>query len=136
SSMTAAAGLRDADPQAAYRRDVCHFADDRLSPVQKIRFVHELLHREMAEVRMFLGYIEKHSASLGVGERLDAPVSQALDDTARDQDTRRRYLEFARDADEPAVRARMIKLAHALGWLSRDEVRVDLVQIMHDRMAR
>jgi len=59
SSMTSARGLRDADPQSDYRRDICHFSDDRLSAAQKLGFVHELLRREMAEVRMFLGYIEK-----------------------------------------------------------------------------
>src|SRR5438105_10225801 len=136
SSMTSAAGLRDADPQSDYRRDVCHFADDRLSSAQKIAFVHDLLRREMAEVRMFLAHIEKYSTSLGIAERLDPAVSEALEDIARDQDSRRRYLEFARDADEPAVRARMIKLAHGLGWLSRDEFRAELAQMMHDRMAQ
>src|SRR3982074_4413 len=51
-SMVVASGLSDSDPYAAHRRDVCQFSDDRLSPAQKLDFVHQLLGREMAEVRM------------------------------------------------------------------------------------
>ncbi|HYT98590.1 MAG TPA: hypothetical protein VEO36_14805 [Casimicrobiaceae bacterium] len=134
SSMTSASGLRDADPQADYRRDVCHFADDRLSTTQKLGFVHDLLRREMAEVRMFLGHIEKYSTSLAATDRLMPAVSEALDAIARDRTARQRYLEFARDADEPAIRARMMKLARNLGWLSSAELRVELVQMMRDRL--
>ena len=118
SSMTSASGLRDADPQADYRRDVCHFSDDRLSVAQKLAFVHDLLRREMAEVRMFLGNIEKYAASLSATDRLVPAVAESLEEIARDQTARQRYLEFARDADEPAIRARMVKVARNLGWLS------------------
>ena len=48
-AMVVASGLTDADPQAAYRRDICQFADDRLSAAQKLGFIHRLLGREMAE---------------------------------------------------------------------------------------
>ena len=136
SSMTSARGLSDADPQADFRRDVCHFSDDRLSTAQKLGFVHDLLRREMAEVRMFLGYIEKYSASLSAIDRLMPGVSEALDEIARDQTARQRYLEFARDADEPAVRARMVKVARNLGWLSSAELRAELVLMMRDRLAQ
>ena len=34
-SMAVASGLNDQAPQAAYRREVCQFSDDRLSPAQK-----------------------------------------------------------------------------------------------------
>ena len=65
SSMTVTAGMNDTDPHAGFRRDVCHFSDDRPSDAQKLGFVHELLGREMAEVRMFLDHIEKYPSSLG-----------------------------------------------------------------------
>ena len=136
SSMTSASGLRDADPQADYRRDVCHFSDDRLSVAQKLAFVHDLLRREMAEVRMFLSNIEKYSASLSATDRLVPAVAESLEEIARDQTARQRYLEFARDADEPAIRARMVKVARNLGWLSSAELRAELVQMMHDRIAQ
>src|SRR6266700_2178437 len=61
SSMTVTAGLSESDPGAGLRRDVCQFSDDRLSAAQKVGFVHQLLNREMAEVRMFLDHIEKYA---------------------------------------------------------------------------
>jgi hypothetical protein len=136
SSMTVTAGMTDADPRAGFRRDVCHFSDDRLSPAQKVGFVHELLGREMAEVRMFLDHIEKYSASLGDAERHAAPASAALGEIAHDKPARRRYLEFARDADEPAVRARMLELAGGLGWLSPAEQRTEIIRMFGEQLAR
>ena len=62
--MVVTRGLNDEEPQAAYRQDICQFADDRLSIARKLEFVHRLLGREMAEVRMFLDSIEEYFASL------------------------------------------------------------------------
>ena len=45
SSTTVASGLYHADPQADYRREVCHFVDDRLSPAEKLGFIHGLIRR-------------------------------------------------------------------------------------------
>src|ERR1700687_569939 len=135
SSMARATGLSDSDPKAAFRRDVCHFSDDRLSAAQKLGFVHELMGREMAEVRMFLDHIEKYSASLSEAERRAPAVSGALDEIARDEVARTRYLEFARDADLPAVRARMVELARSLGWLSAADQRAELMHMIGDRLA-
>ena len=135
-SMTVATGLGDRDPQAAYRGDVCRFADDRLSTEQKLDFVHRLLDRDMAEVRMFLDRLEKYSASLNETVRRAAPVATALGTIARDQAARARYLDFARDADQPAVRARMIALAERLGWLTPSEKRVELIRMIDDQLAR
>jgi len=135
SSMARATGLSDSDPKAAFRRDVCHFSDDRLSAAQKLGFVHELMGREMAEVRMFLDHIEKYSASLSEAERRAPAVSGALDEIARDEVARTRYLEFARDADLPAVRARMVELARSLGWLSAADQRAELMRMIGDRLA-
>ena len=78
SSMTVGAGVKDSDPESGFRRDVCHFSDDRLSPAQKLCFVHDLMGREMAEVRMFFDHIEKFSASLGERERQAPSVSQCV----------------------------------------------------------
>lgn len=136
SSMTVASGLRDSDPDADLRRDACHFSDDRLSAATKLNFVHALLGREMAEVRMFLDRIERYMASLSEADRQTPAVAQALREIARDQDARARYLEFAGDADEPAVRARMIELAANLGWLSPSEKRAELMRMIGDQLAR
>jgi len=135
-SMVVTSGLTDADPYAAHRRDVCQFADDRLSPAQKLGFVHQLLEREPAEARMFLDRIEKYATSLSEAERQVPAVARALDDIARDDAARARYLDFARDADEPVVRARMIELAYRLGWLSPVEKRAELMRMISDQLAR
>jgi hypothetical protein len=136
SSMTVATGSSNADPHAGFRQDVCHFSDDRLSPAQKLGFVHQLLNREMAEVRMFLDHIEKYAASLSDTERQAPAVAGALGEIARDEAARRRYLDFVRDADEPAIRARMIGLAANLGWLSPAEKRAELMRMIGDQLAR
>jgi hypothetical protein len=133
-SMTLTTGLRDSDPDAGFRRDVCHFLDDRLSIAQKVGFVHELMGREMAEVRMLLDHIERYVASLSNAERYAPGVSRALDEIASDEAARKRYLEFARDADQPAVRARMMALAHNLGWLSPADQRAELMRMIGDQL--
>ena len=136
SSMTVATGSSDSDPHAGFRQDVCHFSDDRLSAAQKPGFVHQLLNREMAEVRMFLGHIEKYAASLSETERQAPAVARALGEIARDEAARTRYLDFVRDADQPAIRARMISLAANLGWLSPAEKRAELMRMIGDQLAR
>jgi hypothetical protein len=135
-SMVIASGLSESDALAAHRRDVCQFSDERLSAAQKLAFVHQLLHRDMAEVRVFLDRIEAYAAALSEADRLAPAVSQQLDEIARDQEARGRYLEFAREIDPPAVRARMIQLAGRLGWLSTDDQRAELVRMINDRLAR
>jgi len=135
-SMTVATGSSDSDRHAGYRQDVCHFSDDRLSAAQKLAFVHQLLGREMAEVRMFLDHIEKYAASLSDTERKEPTVARALDEIARDEAARTRYLDFVRDADQPSVRARMIGLAANLGWLSPAEKRAELMRMIGDQLAK
>jgi hypothetical protein len=135
-SMTVATGSSDSDRHAGYRQDVCHFSDDRLSAAQKLAFVHQLLGREMAEVRMFLDHIEKYAASLSDTERQEPTVVRELDEIARDEGARTRYLDFVRDADQPAVRARMIGLAAKLGWLSPAEKRAELMRMIGDQLAK
>ena len=135
SSMTVGAGVKDSDPDSGFRRDVCHFSDDRLSPAQKLGFVHDLMGREMAEVRMFFDHIEKYTAVLDERERAAPSVASALDAIARDGSARTRYLDFARDADQPAVRARMLDLARRVGWLSPADQRIELIRMIGEELA-
>jgi len=133
-SMTLATGLTEADPDAGFRRDACRFADDRLSAVQKLAFVHELLRREMADLRMLFDVIEKYAMSLAPAERESAEVSRALDEIAGDAATRERYLAFTHDTDELAVRARMLALARNLGWLAPSELNAEYRRMIADRL--
>ena len=135
-SMVAVSGLSQSDPHAAYRRDVCQFMDDRPSPAGRLRFVHSLLQRDMAEIRMFLERIEGHFASLTDSERQDPAVSTALGEIARDDAARDQFLRFAEDADQPQIRARMIRLAGALGWLSPPDQRAELVRMIGDLLEK
>jgi hypothetical protein len=134
-SLVVSSGMTDSDPRSEYRQDVCRFSDDRLSPAQKADFIHALLGRNMAEVRMFLERMEKYVASLGDDERRLPAVATALDGIARDDLARDRYLTFARDADDPAVRVRMIDLAARLAWLSPAEKRAELMRMISDGLA-
>jgi hypothetical protein len=134
-SMVVTAGLSESDPRTVHRRDVCQFADDRLSPAQKLAFVHQLMGREMAEARMFLERIEKYAASLTESEREAPAVARALEEIASDRTGRDRYLRFARDVDQPSVRARMMELAGNLGWLTPAEKRTELMRMIAEQLA-
>jgi hypothetical protein len=129
-SMIAVGGLSDSDPRAVHRREVCQFIDDRLSPAEKLDFIHGLLRRDMSEVRMFLERIEGLFASLSEAGRRDPAFVAVLAEVAQDTFVRDRFLRFAEDADLPRVRARMIQLAERLGWLSPSDMRAELMRMI------
>ena len=136
SSMIAVAGLADGDPHVSFRRDMCGFADDRPSDAQKVAFMHEVLQRDVTEVRMFLDHLERYAASIGPVQRLRPEVAAALGAIEADRRTRDRYLGFARDADQATVQARMMALARSLGWLSPAQEQAEFLRMIADRMAR
>ena len=135
-SLTLTRGSTDADPDAGFRRDVCRFFDDRLTPAQKASFVHQVLGRDMAEVRLYLDRLEHFAASLDATTRESPEVAGALDAISQDQATRARYLQFMRASEQAVVRARMVELAGDFGWLSASEQRAEVMQMIGDRFAR
>lgn len=135
-SMIAVAGLTDSDPHAGFRRDLCGLADERPSDAQKASFMHELLRRDVTEVRMLLDLLERQAASLGPAQRLRPDVAAALLAIQNDQPVRERYLAFARDADEAVVQTRLMALARSLGWLTPAQEQAELLRMIADRMAR
>ena len=135
-SLTVTSGLNDTDPQAGYRKDFCQFSGDRLSPAAKADFVHRILERDPAEVRIFLDRIERYTASVSDDDRATPAVAGALDAIARDERTRSRYLDFARNAEAPPLRVRMLKLARAIGWLSPAELQAETTHTIGDVLAR
>ena len=135
-AMSVAGGLRTSDPKSRYRDEVCQFYDDRLSAAETLEFIHRILVRDPAEVRMFLERIENFVVSLTESQRGSPSFVRTLDQIANDHVARDRYLAFARDSDEPAVRARMIKLGRSLTWLSAEDERVALVELVNDLLAR
>ena len=135
-SMVVTRGMTDADPHAAIRRDVCQFADERLSDAQRLRFIHQLLQRRMAEVRMYFDRIEAYAATLAARDTKAPDAALALAEITSDRAARDRYLDFARDADQRAVRVRMLDVAHKLGWLSQSELRAEQLRMIDEMLAR
>lgn len=135
-AMTVTQGMTDTDPHAAVRRDVCQFADDRLPDTKKLAFVHQLLQRRTEEARMHLDRIQRYVASLDDPARRAPEVARALAAIAGDATARARFLDLARDADQPAVRVRMVTLARDLGWLSQEQRWHELALMLGDLQAR
>ncbi|MEP6703118.1 MAG: hypothetical protein ABJB04_09000, partial [Betaproteobacteria bacterium] len=135
-SLTAVSGVGATGPQASYRQEVCQFYDDRKPVDAKVDFLHQLFARNMSEVRMFLQHIEKFSSSLTDTERRAPAVDRELRSIVGDANVRQRYLDFARETERPDIRARMVKLAGDLGWLSADALRDELVGVTTDMLAR
>jgi hypothetical protein len=135
-SLTLTRGLRDSDADAASRRDVCQFVDDRLTPAQKVDSVHRLLGRDMAEVRVFLDRLERFASSLDATARQAPDVARALAAIEADTQARGRYLDFLRNGERPALRARLIDLAGDLGWLSPADQRAELMLMIGDQLAQ
>src|SRR5204862_5337349 len=77
-----------------------------------------------------------YMAALRDIDREASAVSQQLDEIAHDERSRSRYLEFARNADSPTVRARMLKLAQGLDWLTPADLRAELMRTIADSLAR
>lgn len=134
-SMTVTSGLADRDRQNAYRRDVCQFFDERLTAGQQLAFIHKVLGRDMAEVRMFFERIESFFATLTADERAEQAFNEELASITRDTTARDRYLAFARKSASPPIRARMMDVAHTVGWLSADEKRAEIVRMVNELLA-
>ncbi|MBI5259158.1 MAG: hypothetical protein HY855_21820 [Burkholderiales bacterium] len=134
--LSVAAGLTDQDPQAEVRRDMCRFADGRLSDAEKLDFIHTLLQRHSTETRMFLDRIQRFTATLDPATRRSPAVAQALGAIARNDAARARFLDFARHAAQPEARVRMLQLARELGWLSSTELRQELRRMLDELLAR
>lgn len=135
-ALTVTPGLSETESQANVRREACQFIDNRLTDVQKVAFMHQVLKRDMSEVRMFLGHLERFASSIGPVQRVSAATTAAFATVAGDHATRGRFLEAARDADEASVRMRMMALARSIGWLTPAQEQAELVRTIADHIAR
>jgi len=130
-SLAVTSGIRDSDASAAaYRAEVCRFVDERETPAQKLRFIHALLGRDMAEARIYFERIETFLETLDDAQRADPAFTAALAEIAGDERARERYMAFARDADQPDTRARMTGVAQTLGWLTPDQYRAEMTEMI------
>lgn len=135
-SMTATSGTTDTDPQAALRADACKFVDERLSPAQKVTLLHEMLGRDMAEVRLLLEQLEHFVASIGPAQRFEGKTFAAFNAIAGDKAARERFITFARSEEETAVNTRMMALARNIGWLTPAQEEAEFVRMLAERMSR
>ena len=129
-SLAVTSGIRDTDPGAGYRAEVCRFVDERETASQKVRFIHEILGREMAEARLFFERIEHFLDDVPQAERDDPAFTAALAEITRDDGARDRYMAFARDADQADTRARMTRVAQTLGWLTDEQYRAEMTDMI------
>lgn len=135
-SMVALPGLAAGDPHLPFRQDMCSLAGDTLADADKIAFLHQVLQRDMTEVRMFLEHLERYAGGLGPAQRGQPVVAAALKGIERDLVTRERYLAFARDADEATVQVRLMALARQLGWLTPQQEEDEFLHMVSHRMAQ
>ena len=135
-ALTVNSGLSDAEPQAGMRRDACQLIDSRLTDAQKVASMHEVLQRDMAEVRMFMWHLERFASSIGPAQRATATTAAAFASIASDHAARRRYLDAAHDADDSTARMRMVALARNIGWLTPTQEQAELVRTIADQIAR
>jgi hypothetical protein len=126
-SMTRVTG--DSDQRAR----ICRFFDERTSHATKLRFVHGLMKAEPAGPH--LKRIEKLLASMSPAERQDPAFAEALAQLSADDETRGRFLAAAREAPQPATRARMLELAATFGWLSPQQQSAEALALANDVLA-
>jgi hypothetical protein len=115
---------------------MCQFADDRLAIATKLAFVHALLQRHVGEARLYLDRIQRLMASLDAATRAIPAVAQVLEQMASDGAARDRLLDYARDSDRPTVRVRLVNLARDVGWLSAEQRRDELAQMLRELQAQ
>lgn len=130
--MKVVGGLTSAEPKARVRAEMCKFFDDRLTPAAKLDFIGQLLQREMAEARMYLERIETYMEGLTDDATGSPEWWASLSRIAADDGARKRFLQFARDADPPPVRLRMLDVAYHLGWLSPEQERQEHVRLVQN----
>lgn len=135
-SMVATEGLGASEPGADYRAEACRYYDDRITAAQRLAFVHELLARDMPEVRMAFDRIERFLGSLTEAERARPAFLAVQNALAADGATRDTYLALVRETEDPALRVRMVSLARNLGWLSEAGQRAELARMIGDVLAR
>jgi hypothetical protein len=134
-NMAMASGLTESDPHTPYRAEACEFVDDRLTAVQKLRFIHTILDRDAPEARMFLERIEGFLATLTPADREDPQFVAARGEIAGDAEARARYLDYARGVDPAGVRARMLAVAHWIGWLDDEAYHDEQIRLAADLMS-
>lgn len=134
--ITRVSGVRASDSTAwSYRDQVCRFFDERLSPAQKLAYVHSLFGNE-ASIGTFFERVEKLVGSLTDAQKQSSEFTQVLAEISADDKARALYVDAMRHADPPTLRARMITLGATLGWFDPAQARAERVALINDMLAR
>jgi hypothetical protein len=134
-SMVVSAGQGAADPNADYRAQVCGYYDTRIADAAKLEGIHATLRSSMAEARISLDRIEKFLREVPAAERSEPGFVKASEAIAGDAPLKARFIQLARDTNDPAVRLRLVALARDLGWLDADGVRAEHVRLVGELLA-
>ncbi|HET9578947.1 MAG TPA: hypothetical protein VFP44_14020 [Usitatibacter sp.] len=134
--ITRVSGVRASEaPAWSYRGQVCQFFDERLSPGQKLAYVHSLFGNP-ANIDTFFERVEKLVGALSDAERQAPDFTQALAELSADEKVRAQYVEAMRRADPPTRRSRMIALGVTLGWFDPAQARAERVALINDMLSR
>ena len=134
-NMVAIPGLREGDSRMSYRRQVCQFYDERRNAAQKLTAIHAMMRRDMSEARGFFERIENFLEELPEDQKRSMPYALALAQVSADDASRDRYLAIAR-GERPEMRARMVKVAATLGWLTPPQEQDEYVRLASDLISR
>ena len=131
--ITRTNGVTAGEPMASYRQQVCKFFDERLSPADKLAYVHSLFGNE-ASIPTFFDRVEKLLASLPESERQSPDFTQVLAKISADDRVRSQYVAALRRADPPTLRSRMIAVGTTLGWFTPQQQRDEQVALINDML--
>ena len=135
SSLVVERGMLPGDPGAELRGEACLAVDPHATPGARAALLHAWLAAPMPELRMAFAAAERLVAGWREGGADPEAVAQARAAIAGDEAARSRYLAVTRDTGDPALRARMIALAQAVGWLDAAGVRAEHARLVRDRLA-
>lgn len=133
--ITRTTGVAPSEPMAAYRQQVCKFFDERLSPADKLAYVHSLF-GNAANIRTFFDRVEKLLGSLSDADKRSPEFTRVLADISADDAVRGQYVDAMRHADLPTLRSRMIALGTTLGWFTPEQRRDEQLALINDMLAK
>lgn len=133
--ITRTNGVTPSEPMSAYRQQVCKFFDERLSPADKLAYVHALFGNE-ANIPTFFERVEKLLAGLSDAEKQSPEFTRVLAQVSADDAVRTRYVDALRRAGTPQRRARMVALGTTLGWFTPEQERGEQLALINDMLAQ
>lgn len=130
-AMRVTRGYSDGDRGLQFRNEICQFYDDRLPPLKKLEHIKQILQRPLAEVQLLIPKIEGFFADLKEADTQTEDFKRQMQVIQKNENARQRFLTFARDADFPPFRQRMLLLAQQLNWLNEKELQAEQVSLIN-----